>query len=327
MRQGSWETILDWAMKFNRHLSISGWFNSEESQQRLTRVELRMIDLDFFSAEVGLRHEGVLALGEDKGFTIDAILRRAEFPIDSILVFTLSTGREISIPLEELVNERLSLSSTLDLKSRFQRLLRSNGCTNMLDVGGRDRSKIDHSQKFEGIDVTVLDIIPGANVDVVGDAHEISKLFEPNFFDAFFCLSVFEHLLMPWKVVLELNRVLKMGAVGLVYTHQTLGLHDLPWDFWRFSDQSWSALFNKQTGFEVLEAKMDHKSFVLPFFWRPDKAFAEKSAGFESSTVLVRKIGPCELTWPVELKEILSTSYPIGEDGFDPATMSPPLSF
>ena len=41
----------------------------------------------------------------------------------------------------------------------------------LLDIGGRNRSKIDRSKEFPSFDVTVLDILDGDNVDVVADAH------------------------------------------------------------------------------------------------------------------------------------------------------------
>lgn len=48
----------------------------------------------------------------------------------------------------------------------------------LLDIGGRNRSKIDRSKEFPSFDVTVLDILDGDNVDVVADAHgKIYRLY------------------------------------------------------------------------------------------------------------------------------------------------------
>src|ERR1044072_7003937 len=68
--------------------------------------------------------------------------------------------------------------------------------------------------------VTVLDVLPGENVTVVGDAHQMTALFPPATFDFVQSVSVFEHLVMPWKVALEMNRVMKLGALAFVFTHQ-----------------------------------------------------------------------------------------------------------
>lgn len=128
-------------------------------------------------------------------------------------------------------------------------------------------------------------------------------------------MSVFEHLIMPWKVVIEMNKVLKMGGLALIHTHQTLGMHDLPWDFLRFSSDSWPGFFNKKTGFKILKSAMDSEQYVLPFFIRNGKETAEKSCGYEGSTVLVEKINDTELIWPINTSEILETMYPSSEDG------------
>ena len=51
-------------------------------------------------------------------------------------------------------------------------------------------------------------------MDVVGDAHTLSRHYPDAAFDAVMAFSVLEHLLMPWKLVIELNRVLKPGGIG-----------------------------------------------------------------------------------------------------------------
>ena len=72
-------------------------------------------------------------------------------------------------------------------------------------------------------------------MDVMGDAHKLSDYFDKDSFDVIFSMSVFEHLAMPWKVALELNKVLKPGGMMLHTTHQTWPLHEEPWDYWRYS--------------------------------------------------------------------------------------------
>jgi hypothetical protein len=142
--------------------------------------------------------------------------------------------------------------------------------------------------------------------------------FPPAHFDGIISISVFEHLLMPWAVVVQMNRILKPEGLALVFTHQTLGMHDMPWDFWRFSDTAWNGLFNARTGFEILARAMDRPQFVLPFIYRPIKAWAERAAGFEGSAVLVRKVGACTLTWDMRPADVTSTVYPDGtEDPFE----------
>jgi 2-polyprenyl-3-methyl-5-hydroxy-6-metoxy-1,4-benzoquinol methylase len=88
-------------------------------------------------------------------------------------------------------------------------------------------------------------------VDVVGDAHSLAAHFPPKTFDGAYSISVFEHLAMRWKVVLDLNHVLKPEAVVFVSTHPAWPTHERPWDFWRFSTDAMRVLFNPATGFDV----------------------------------------------------------------------------
>jgi hypothetical protein len=118
----------------------------------------------------------------------------------------------------------------------------------MLDVGGRARSGFDFSTWFPAADVTVLDIMDAPNVDVVADAHAMSTSLPRERFDAVSSMATFEHLMMPWVVVTQMNVVMRDGGIAYISTHQTLGMHDIPWDFWRFSDTAWDALFNRHTG-------------------------------------------------------------------------------
>ena len=184
----------------------------------------------------------------------------------------------------------------------------------LLDIGGRARSKIQKSLDYPHCDVTVFDIIEDPGVDVVGDAHELSRHFPAEHFDFAMSLAVFEHLLMPWKVAVEINKVLRPGGVAYIWAPQTHSIHDVPWDFFRFSDQSWHALFNARTGFEVINTDMSFMVHVVPTVYPETPAYSEKTHGFMSCGVLVRKTGPATVDWPVALGEVVDTMYPIFPD-------------
>jgi SAM-dependent methyltransferase len=187
----------------------------------------------------------------------------------------------------------------------------------LLDVGGRARSHIQKSEEYPHCDVTVFDIIADPGVDVVGDAHELSAHFPPESFDFAISLAVFEHLLMPWKVAVEMNRVLKPGGLAYVWAPQSHSTHDMPWDFFRFSDVAWHALFNRRTGFEVVATDMSMQVHIVPRVLPEQPAYAEHTLGYMSSEVLVRKIGPAEVDWPVKLSEVIDTMYPTYAEGED----------
>jgi SAM-dependent methyltransferase len=152
----------------------------------------------------------------------------------------------------------------------------------------------------------------------VGDAHELSAHFPEGHFDFAMSLAVFEHLLMPWKVAVEMNRVLRTGGLAYVWAPQSHPLHDMPWDFFRFSDASWHALFNRRTGFEVVATDMSMQVHIVPRVLPEQSADSEHTLGYLSSEVLVRKIGPAEVDWPVRLAEVTDTMYPTDSDGAGP---------
>ena len=180
----------------------------------------------------------------------------------------------------------------------------------LMDLGGRRFIGGTYADDLAQCDVTVFDIVADDRVDVVGDAHEMGKYFPPEHFDFIMSASVFEHLLMPWKAVLELNKVMRTGGFCYVHTHQTLGMHELPWDFWRYSDTVWPALFNARTGFEIVATGLGQFMQLVTVGWNERYRGAENSGGFECSAVLVRKIGPSTLTWDVGLDELIATHYP-----------------
>jgi hypothetical protein len=225
------------------------------------------------------------------------------------IVLTLRGGATVRfVPLEEGDKDN---GRTFDdcLHTTFVNLLGKLDNPRMVDIGGRARSRIDRSQHFPGVDVCVFDVLPGDNVDVVGDAHMMSALLPPESFDAVYSVSVFEHIFMPWKVATEMNAVMKTGAVGFIQSHQTVGMHDMPWDFWRYSDNAWDALFNEYTGFRIIGRQMFKPGFILPFMLVRGKEDAERAAGYEGSAVLIEKTGPASVAWDVP-HSVIATMYP-----------------
>ena len=120
------------------------------------------------------------------------------------------------------------------------------------------------------------------------------------FFIGFFCSGNF----------IELNPVLKKGAIRGFTTHQCWPLHDDPWDFWRFSDKAWDGLLNASTGFSIEQAEMGEPAFIVAQRCHPVTNFDVAHKGFLSSSVIFKKIADTSLEWPVALADITSTTYP-----------------
>lgn len=299
-------TFIQVVTRFGNYLYIKGYVNARNS--RVTQVQVVGVPLAGQRNLIGLPSPGY-APGEACGFEIHALLLERDFPFSASVQFTSDSGFRHVETIQSMVHQ-VGAREVNTASASFHQAVAEAGTGRMLDIGGRARSGRDRSQDYPCLDVTVLDIVEGDNVDVVGDAHELSKLFPADHFDFVMSVSVFEHLLIPWKVAIEINKVLKPGGLVFLHTHQSIGMHDLPWDFWRYSSDCWPALFGPPTGFELVHASMTDPTFLFPLRWRREKEGLEASAGYEGSTMLARKVGPSRVSWDVSIAELTQTSYP-----------------
>lgn len=195
----------------------------------------------------------------------------------------------------------------------FVRLLGQLPSGTVLELGSRARSAVTRRHRIpEQLNYVGVDVMAGPNVDVVADAHELAGVLGEETFVAAFSTSVFEHLAMPWKVVLELNRVLVCGGLVYTATHQTFPLHDEPWDFWRYSQHTWPCLFNPATGFEVLETAVGEPARVHPCRTTELTRDLPLNPAWLGSACIAKKISGTALTWPVSMATVATTTYPSG---------------
>ena len=83
----------------------------------------------------------------------------------------------------------------------------------ILEVGSRSVTGAPYGRRFKNAQYTGFDFYDGDNVDVVGDAHKLSRYFKAGEqFDLIFSSAVFEHLYMPWVVATEIQKLLKVGG-------------------------------------------------------------------------------------------------------------------
>jgi 2-polyprenyl-3-methyl-5-hydroxy-6-metoxy-1,4-benzoquinol methylase len=157
-----------------------------------------------------------------------------------------------------------------------------------------------------------FDIHNGPNVDIVGDAHQLSKYFPQRKFDVVMSKSVFEHLAMPWKVVLEINQILKKGGIVFINTVFIFPNHELPWDFWRYTNESWKVLFNEFTGFKIISTELNTPCTIIPDEY-PPFANSKDWVGFVNANVIATKIGEYNhdrLKWDLLVNDLLKSDYP-----------------
>lgn len=194
---------------------------------------------------------------------------------------------------------------------RFAAELRQIDAGAVLEVGSRARSgNVYRGIVPDHLDYVGLDVKGGPNVDVVGDAHDLASVLAGRRFRAAFSIAVFEHLLMPWKVAVEINRVLEPGGLLFVGSHQTFPLHEEPWDFFRYSEYGWHGLFNAATGFEVLAVAMGEPVILVANALTASTWRMDESRAFLGCAVLCRKTADTALDWPVDPSTIVSSLYP-----------------
>jgi len=237
-----------------------------------------------------------LTLGEDVGAVLGARL-----------VLCCADGRRHAAPIA--ISD--PADSVLALVERFFAMLAARPPGHLLEIGSRDRTggmsrnRLPDTWRYTGFDV-----MDGPNVDIVGDAHAASRFLPHEGFDAAMSFAVFEHLLMPWKAAIELNRVLKPGAIALIAAPQCWPLHEEPCDYFRFSAHAWKALFNRATGFEILAVEQAPRAFIVPLVHNAGTAFGEAHTGALMSAVLFRKTAATTLDWPVDMGDIADDLYP-----------------
>lgn len=236
--------------------------------------------------------------------------------IDRVASATLTVDAESGcFTFGDLVKRQLPHSDALHAFTDVVWDTFHNAPIDVLEIGSRRRLATTQGLDFRAAARSYLgmDILDGPNVDVVGDAHQLSTLIPDRQFDLIYSQYVFEHLAMPWVVVSEINKLLRPSADVIVLTNHSIGLHDLPWDFWRFSESAWNALFNADTGFALVSAGLGEPVKITPLRYHDGFRDHEGGVGYQASFAWARKIADKPLAWPVDPAAIargLSRPYP-----------------
>ena len=209
--------------------------------------------------------------------------------------------------------EAVAKDPFLNSEAGFWDFVRAHPQANVLEIGSRARSGISRRNLFPATcSYTGFDIVAGENVDVVGDAHALSRILPNNHFDVVFSVSVWEHLSMPWLVSLELNRVMRVGGMAMINTHQSWPSHEEPWDYFRFSDYSWDALFNADTGYEIVTRGTGIPCVMGASQFHPSiqACRVDWHYGYFATRCVATKVGETSLSWPVSPELISKGNYP-----------------
>ncbi len=209
-----------------------------------------------------------------------------------------------------------SYTSSVYIFGHFVETVRKMANPRILEIGSRAVSE-DSLHDMLGLtsphEYLGFDIHQGQNVDVVGDAHELSTVLPKEHFDVVMSKSVFEHIAMPWKVILEINKILKPDGLLFINTLHTFPLHEKPWDFWRYSDEAWKVLLNRATGFEIIHAGLEFPCRIVVNYSSNMLTLQEDQEAYINSDVLARKTSSYNeniLKWDIKISDILESSYP-----------------
>lgn len=208
---------------------------------------------------------------------------------------------EASVPQQDHIAHMVWVNFVAEVNAKGGRLL---------EIGSRARSGSTIRDQFgDNIEYIGVDVTDGPNVSVVSDAHHLSDaIIEP--VDYVCSISTFEHFMMPWKVALEINKILKPGGRVFSHSHQTWPEHDVPFDYFRFSEQAWSGIFNSHTGFRIVETKVGHPVSVSAIY-NVGGPFDEMeySPGHAMSVCVAEKIAEPLVKWEAAMQLVNSITY------------------
>jgi SAM-dependent methyltransferase len=184
----------------------------------------------------------------------------------------------------------------------------------VLELGARNVTGQTQRQHFQGAGRYIgCDIHPGEGVDLVADIHDLSKAVAPGSVDAVFSVSVFEHLVYPWRAVLEINKVLKPGGYVFIATHPSWPAHELPWDFWRFPVAGLAHLLIPETGFEVVMATEGVPAKIYSISPDPLTRGVRYGVVNLGVAIIARKIADYDadkLRWDIDMTDVVRSEYP-----------------
>jgi SAM-dependent methyltransferase len=144
------------------------------------------------------------------------------------------------------------------INEHIKTILRRTGVAGgrVLEIGGR---RYPRHTVFEGFQYENMDLVPEL-ASVVGDITRCPQIPDSSY-DVVLSVDVFEHVKEPWLAAKEIQRILAPGGVSYTSTLFSWRYHPCPVDFWRFTPDALTFLFNElnvvECNFDVVERRRD----------------------------------------------------------------------
>jgi SAM-dependent methyltransferase len=169
----------------------------------------------------------------------------------------------------------------------FEFLAQKENAT-VLELGTKrsipDRPTHHRSWCHPSANFVMSDFEDGLDVDVVCDIHSLGDAFGRDSIDFVICCSVFEHVQRPWIAAHEIARVLKPGGMVFVQTHQTFPIHGFPSDYWRYTTEALTTIF-EDADLETQSATYSFPAQIFSEEIRDSQAFP----AFLNASILAKK--------------------------------------
>lgn len=116
-----------------------------------------------------------------------------------------------------------------------------------LNINGSAKDYLLDHEKYIGIDM-----LPGKDVDIVMNGHDLYGEFGEDVFDIVVCMNMFEHDDKFWLTLEAINDVLKKGGYFVFASPTTnFPIHKHPKDYYRFMEDSVREVIME--GFEIID--------------------------------------------------------------------------
>jgi SAM-dependent methyltransferase len=116
----------------------------------------------------------------------------------------------------------------------------------------------------KSVTYVMTDYQAGLDVDIVCDLHNTAGVFENESFDVIVSCSTFEHFKYPQVVAHNLMKMLKVGGIIFIQTHQTYPLHGYKYDYYRFSREALKSIFPSTMGMNEVSSFFSNPCEIVP---------------------------------------------------------------